>query len=214
MNESSNSPWTPDPQLLAAYFDGELEGRDDVAEVRAQIEAWLETHPEAKEEWRRHRELQELWLDTTPADPGPAAWNQVLDQIDARRQVEPRRSRRAWWAAGIIAASVALLVGSFIVASRFTPQEPEIARVQPKQVEPEEVEVFPVAAASEITIIWIDGADASAMIVGDMPLEESMELVAAGDIRVVTCCPKTHVRQGENQRPMVHARADTASPAP
>ena len=84
MNDSSNSPWTPDPQLLAAYFDGELEGRDDVADLRGKIEAWLETHPEANEEWRQQRALQKLWLDTTPAEPSAATWNQVLDQIDRK----------------------------------------------------------------------------------------------------------------------------------
>jgi hypothetical protein len=213
MNESSNSPWTPDPQLLAAYFDGELEGRDDVADVRAKIEAWIETHPEAQEEWCKHRELQQAWLDTTPADPGPATWNQVLEQIRAKRQVsEPGAQaaggRRVWLAVGAFAASVALFVGLLFAAMRGIESTPKNdITINPKVPEPE-VEVFQVATADEIRIIWIDGADTAAMIVGDMPLNEPMELVATSEFRVVTCCPKMNVRQSEHERPMVHARAD------
>ena len=48
MNAPNHHDWTPDPQLLAAYFDGELEGRDDRADLRARVEAWLEQHPQAK----------------------------------------------------------------------------------------------------------------------------------------------------------------------
>jgi anti-sigma factor RsiW len=215
MNESSNSPWTPDPQLLAAYFDGELEGRDDVADMRARIEAWLEAHPEAADEWHKHRELQKLWLDTTPADPSPATWNQVLEQIEAKRRLgaageSATATRRPWWALGVFAASVALFVGLSFAAMRFSGMLEKSApvAVHPKPIEPEDVEVFAVAMAHEINIVWIDGADTGAMIVGALPLEGPMALVDSGEIRVVTCCPKLNIRQDGQHRPMVTARAE------
>ena len=60
MNDAPKPNWTPDPQLLAAYFDGELEGRDDLADIRARIGVWLEEHPEAADQWTTHQNLQKL----------------------------------------------------------------------------------------------------------------------------------------------------------
>ena len=86
MNNAPDPKWNPDPQLLAAYFDGELEGRDDLADMRARLEAWVEEHAEARQEWAKHQQLQKLWLETTPAEPGAADWNQTLERIDTERR--------------------------------------------------------------------------------------------------------------------------------
>ena len=73
MNNAPDPLWKPDPQLLAAFFDGELEGRDDLADLRARLESWLEAHPHTADDAATQQQLQKLWLDTTPAEPSAAA---------------------------------------------------------------------------------------------------------------------------------------------
>src|SRR5437867_4503212 len=113
MNHPSDAPWNPDPQLLAAYFDGELEGRDDLAPLRDRLEAWVDAHPETRAEWIEHQRLKKLWLATTPAEPKPATWDETFKRIDVerRRPTMAPPSRRPWLTAGIVAASILLLTG-------------------------------------------------------------------------------------------------------
>jgi len=37
MNAANPSPWKPSQELLAAFADGELDGRGELAELRARI---------------------------------------------------------------------------------------------------------------------------------------------------------------------------------
>lgn len=212
MNQPDHD-WKPDPQLLAAYFDGELEGRDDVADMCARIDAWLAAHPEAAQEWAAHQQLQKLWLDTTPTDPSRATWNKVLDRIDARRQrVAAPSSPRPWLIAGICAASIVLFIGMLFGAMRFLAPTPgavdAVVQVPPKQPEPIDIDVLPVALASEVTILRIDGADTEAVVVGAMPVSGPLELADSGEVCISCQCPRVVVRQDPPHRPMVWARAD------
>ena len=123
MNSAPEHDWQPDPQLLAAYFDGELAGR---ADVRARIENWLAAHPEAVQDWD---EWKKLLRDTAPPEPSEATWQLVRDRIDAARPAPQRRSRRPWLAAAVIAASVVLVIGVLFGAWRSL-QTPDDALVE------------------------------------------------------------------------------------
>ena len=216
MNAPFETDWQPDPQLLAAYFDGELEGRDEMADMRARIEDWLALNPQAGDEWANHRQLQELWAETTPAEPGAAAWSRTLERIEAkRRQPKPiRAGKRPWFAAGMFVASVALFIGLLVGALRFAPPAVDntpvaiVPKDKPKPPDVEDVEVFAVAVDSEVTIFRIEGVDMGSLVVGAMPLDGPMELAERGEVRVIRCCPQT-IQVRQTGRPMVSPRVDT-----
>jgi anti-sigma factor RsiW len=199
--------WQPDPQLLAAYFDGELNGRADIADVRARIEAWLEAHPEAAEDLA---ELKKLLRDTAPAQPSEAAWQETRARIEAQRPAAVPRSRRPWLAAAVVAASIVLFIGVLFGAWRSfqRPNEALVKMPQPNMPDAEEFEVLTVASANEVTILRIEGADTEAVVVGLLPVNGELELAAPGEVCISCKCPRVHVRQDAQNRPMVWARAD------
>ncbi|HZZ82498.1 MAG TPA: hypothetical protein VFE62_28625 [Gemmataceae bacterium] len=193
--------WQPDPQQLSAYLDGELSGVD----LRARIEAWLVTHPEAAEEWA---DLKKLLRDTTPAEPSEAAWQQVRAGIDVHR---PAPRRRPWLTAGLIAASVLILVGLSVGAWRSTrPGEQQLVNVPRPTPTPalEDFEVMQVASAEDVTITRFEGEDTSAIVVGTFPVSGPLELADSGEVCIECRCPRINVRQYPGYRPMIWARAD------
>jgi hypothetical protein len=213
MNEPSQNAWKPDPELLAAYFDGELEGRDDVADVRARMEAWLEGNAEAAEQYAEHQQLNKLMRDTTPAEPSAAAWKQTLERIDAERKrpaLAPTSRRRSWVVMGAIAASVLLAIGLFGAMRSYVWNTPnrDIAENGKNFEAPEETyEMLEVALASEVTILRIDTDDIEGVIVGTMPVSAPLELADPGSVCVSCKCPRIVVRQDPPNRPMVWAVA-------
>jgi anti-sigma factor RsiW len=221
MNDTPDPNWTPDPQLLEAYFDGELEGRDDVADLRAGLEAWLDEHPEAAGEWAKHQQVRKLWLDTTPLEPNAATWKQTLDQIDARRQqpmVAPTGTPR-WWTASIVAASIALFFGLLFGALRsISPpnvKNDPVVRAPREKPNPDDMEVFPVTTAEEVVIHRVEGADTSLLVVGRLPVNGPLELAAPGEVRVVHVQPDARdqmmptVLENGPRPPMIWAKLDT-----
>ena len=74
MNSDWDRNWNPGPELLAAYVDGEFEGRDELAALRVRVEDWLSKHPHAQEELAQYRKLRKLWHDTAPDEPSDEAW--------------------------------------------------------------------------------------------------------------------------------------------
>lgn len=214
MNNARDPNWQPEPQLLAAYFDGELEGRGDSADLRARLEAWLGEHPEAVEASAR---LQQLWLDTTPAEPSAAAWNQMLDQMDSQRR-PPIANRRPWFAIGIVAASIALCVGLGVGAWRFgAPADVKngLLAVAPPVKAENEGEVFPVATADEVIVLHIEGRDTDALVVGLLPVPGMLEMAAPGEVRVFHARPAATDRmvptvlQDGPRAPMIWAKLAT-----
>jgi anti-sigma factor RsiW len=202
MNAMSPHDWQPDPQLLAAYFDGELNGAD----MRDRIEAWLAAHPEAAEDWA---ELKKLLRDTAPAEPGEKAWQETRARIEAQRPVNVPRFRRPWLTAAVVAASIVLFTGVLVGAWRAgltgNGTRPVAVTPPPKSPAAEDLDVLQVASADEITILRIEGADTEAVVVGLMPVNGELELAASGDVCISCKCPRVHVRQDP---PMVWARAD------
>jgi anti-sigma factor RsiW len=213
MNNAPDSPWTPDPQLLAAFFDGELEGRGDLADLRARLEGWLEAHPQAADEGTKHQQLHKLWLETAPAEPSAATWTQTLDRIDAKRQqpITIPASKRPWLTVGIVAASIALFVGLLFGALRSmlpTAVKNDPLVVAPKVRPAAEPEVFPVATADEVTIRLIEGADIGTLVVGELPVSGPLELAAPGEVFVFHATGADVHQQG-SRPPMIWARLET-----
>src|SRR5688572_24572737 len=143
-------------EILAAYADGEFEGRDDLALLKQRVEDWLAKHPEAAQELAQIRQLKSAWQQTTPAEPGPQAWQRVLQNLtDAPKEPAPRR--KTWRRTAVVAAACAacVLVGVAIWSSRFWNGIVPV----PPVVELEIDEPLSVAAAHEVEILRVEGAD-------------------------------------------------------
>ena len=224
MKNAPAPDWKPDQQLLAAYFDGELEGRDDLAYLRAQLEAWVQEHPEAAHEWANHQRLQKLWLKTTPAEPNAATWNQTIEQIEARRRmpIGVPNGQRPWLTASVLAASIAIFFGLLFGALRFLlpsdrSDDPIAAalNVNSDNTDPNEIEILPVVTAEEVVIRRVEGADTSLLVVGQFPVNGPLELAAPGEVRVFHVRPDVHdqmmptVLEKGPSPPMIWAKLDT-----
>lgn len=215
MNAAPDPNWEPDSQLLAAYLDGEFEGRDDLAELRARVEAWLQTHPEAREDCAQLQKLQKMWIDTTPAEPGSVAWEQCRIGITANRtQVHHLAPppRRTWFAGSVLVAAVAVLVGVLLGVWRSGPADVGKEQVVVHVPKTENIEVFEVARSNEITILRIEGADTDSFVVGILPLVGILELADPGEVRVLNVLPEGHHQTIPNVRaqgrPMIWARLE------
>ena len=76
-------------------------------------------------------------------------------------------------------------------------------------------EILPVADASEVTIVRVEGADTHTLVVGELPLQGSLELVAPGDV-ILTLIRRNakdneagSIRLIEGSSPMIWARLET-----
>ena len=205
--------WSPDPPLLSAYADGELCGRPELDALRLRIEAWLGSHPEARAELADYRQLHELWKQTTPPDPAGPAWATIEARLHAASAPRPRKRLAVGHAvAGILAtaASIALLLW-WSIGSRTPPQELEPPAKGPAPAPFADVEVLPVATASEITILRVEGADTSTVVVGILPVHGPLLLAGPGDVVLNSVQPDArdqmvpHVRIGGSERPMIWA---------
>jgi hypothetical protein len=187
-----------------------LEGRDDVADVRAKIEAWLEANPQVDSEWVQHKQLRELWRDTTPAEPTKAAWKQTLERIDhaRKRPAQTPLARPTWIAAGIVAASVLILAGLGFAAFRGYFTAPPDLIVKTPQPAPDEFEVLEVASASDVNILRIEDADTPCVVVGTLPVNGPLEFAVSGEVCISCKCPRVVVRQDPPHCPMVYARVE------
>jgi hypothetical protein len=210
--------WSPHPELLAAYFDGELAGRPDHEALRSRIAAWLRRHPEAREVFADYCRLSELWHDTTPPDPGPEIWTDVATQLDARCRVLPARKQgRRLVVLLASAAAIALVVG-LGVGRRLTEQRAPVALTQPAPTADEEV--LPVATAAEVAILRIEGADTQTLVVGELPVGGPLELAGPGEVALTSVQPDAHdqmmphVRVDGSRRPLIWARVEPESMEP
>jgi hypothetical protein len=209
----------PTPEQLAAYADGELDGRPEWEPLRRRIEAWLARHPEAADDLEAQRRLRRLCRATTPPEPSEAAWSHVL----ARLQQLPRTPaggapgrpgyglRFAAWAVAALAATAAAVWLSLALLRpaggpelvRQAPRGPERREVPfkvPRPV-PVEVEPFAVATGDEVEVLSIKGADTSTLVVGELPFSGPMVLVQAGEVEVQRV--ERDVRMGSTGPPMV-----------
>jgi anti-sigma factor RsiW len=191
MNASGDDTWPPSPELLAAYFDGEFEGRDDLIQVRRRLEDWLAADPGARAELAEYRRLRHLWAETTPREPPVAAWQNLLRRLESCPQ-EAGALRRgvgsgaSWKMAIVLAGAACFLLAAILVRDSGTARD--------------DMEPFPVASEREVVILYVEGADTGTLVVGQLPLQGPMELVDAGDVTLTSVEPA----QRDNMVPDVH----------
>jgi hypothetical protein len=222
---SEPADWSPGPELLAAYFDGELAGRPDLAGVRRRIADWLRCHPEARAVLDDYRRLAQLWRDTSPADPGPGPWQELDTKLALVPLARPGRSRRQWlarWTAALVGVAAAATIAIWLgLGERDAPQRVQTAQEQPVPARAAPaVEVFAVATAAEVTILRVEGADTQTVVVGELPLHGPMELLGPGEMALTSIQPDArdrmmpHVRIGGSHRPMIWAPVNAEAMEP
>ena len=181
------------PELLAAYADGEL----PPAEVR-RVEAWLARHPEAQADVEAQRRLARLLDETTAPLPADEQWADVLARVESELALPRARSRRLLIALAAIAAAAVVLLA---LALRHPPAGSRTPNDGPAE------EPWPVASADDVQILSMDGRDRGTLVVGEPPVNESLELMAEDEIVVSDVQPDRHGR-----RPQLYVSEDSRIP--
>jgi AcrR family transcriptional regulator len=206
----------PTPEQLAAYADGELDGRPALEPLRRRVEAWLARHPDAAAEVEAQRRLARLWQATPPPEPSEAAWNDVLERLERVPRTPAETGRRraaarvALWAGAALAASAAAVWLALTLSrpGHVPPAPPEPGgqerAVNPRPA-PEADEPFPVATAEEVEILSIKGDDTETVLVGELPVSGSLVMADPGEVELTRAEPQ--VRMGDGP-PMVWVQPD------
>lgn len=197
MTRPESESWTPSPEWLAAYADGELDGQPHLEGLIVRIEDYLRSHPEALAEIEAHESLRRLMAASAPEEPSAQVWDAMLARIE-----QPRRPRSRWaaatlWFAGIAAASAAAVLLSVYLQRGQSPQPSnnapfaQAAQIVAAAVNtgdavnlPAQVEILQVASADEVEILHVAGADTGSLIIGRLPFSGQMLLVAPNEIEV------------------------------
>ncbi|MBI3410674.1 MAG: hypothetical protein HY040_20245 [Planctomycetes bacterium] len=194
MNSDWDTNWNPGPELLAAYVDGEFEGRDELASLRVRVENWLTRHPHAQEELAHYRKLRRLWLATTPDEPCDRVWRQTQENLQrlcgqplqTQRQSQKKsrgvRPSRRWFFSALTTLAACL---ALVVAWKVTPK----AKNLPFAEAPLDFEMFPVATDDEVEILRVDGEDASSVVRGELPAIGPLELTRPNDVMIRSVQP-------------------------
>jgi len=93
-------------------------------------------------------------------------------------------------------------------------RRPGVERL-PEATPPAEAAPFSVAAAHEVEILNVDGADTPTLVVGELPVQGPLVLAAPGEVTVTSVQPAARdnmvpeVNVQGPRRPMIWARAET-----
>jgi hypothetical protein len=215
--------WSPRPELLAAYFDGELDGRPDLDALRRRVRDWLCRHPEAGAVLDDYRRLAQLWQETRPPEPEPETWRRVEECLARHPLPQPvpaRRARAGRWVAALLAVAAGVALWAWL--GLHDPAGPKVAekKAAPAAVGEDAVEVFPVATAAEVTILRVEGNDTHTLVVGELPVQGPLELAGPGDVVLTSVQPDTRdqmmpqVRVDGPHRPMIWAPTASEGTAP
>jgi hypothetical protein len=170
--------WTPSPEQLAAYADGELEQAGPGACQPDRIEKWLAEHPEQAAEVEAQRRLAGLWRNTAAADPGEDAWAALWSRVQAAPpeagEQPARPGRRFAWSLAVVVAAAAVLLAFILL-----PGEEDGPAPGP------EAEPFPVASAADVDIIRMDGADLGTLVVGRLPVDGLLPVARADEVEIM-----------------------------
>jgi hypothetical protein len=162
------------PELLAAYADGEL----PPAECR-RVEAWLAAHPEARADIEAQRRLARLFDESAPPPPADERWAEALARVRQRLDEPAPRRRRAAMVAALLGLAAALLLALVLKYPRGGgPAGP------PERPRPADEDVWPVASAADVEILSMDDRDRGALVVGEPPVNEPMELLTENEVKV------------------------------
>jgi len=214
--------WSPDPELLAAYYDDELTGRPDLEALHGRITDWLRDHPEACEVLADYRRLTQLWQDSTPPSPRGGIWDDLESDL-AQAMAPPAPRRRGSTVALVATAAVIALLVGLGIAYRLTPQGP-VAQPRPPAVPAvavgpdESTEILPVATAAEVVILRVEGADTQTLAVGVLLVYGLLELAGPGDVALTSVQPDARdrmmpqVRMDGPGRPLIWAPAEPVAP--
>lgn len=219
MRASKASLDAPDPELLAAYLDGEFEGRDGLEDLRRRLEAWLENDPAARDLVRDYRRLRQAWSATAPREPGRDVWNRLLARVKEDKRSTPHHgSRRRWNIAGFAGCAAAALL--LVVGLQYLMPPgvdgpvsgPSVQIVEPQdEGSGQDDYELPVARAEEINIL--EGGDTATVVVRQ-PYQGTFELASAEDVTIDSMEPSGDDRVVPTVRfgarsPMVWAIAKT-----
>jgi hypothetical protein len=194
-----NDRFVPPPcaELLAAYFEGTLEPAE-----RGLVEAWLVEHPDTAAELAAGQRLERLFHLTAAPEPSAAAWDAARARVEqglaSVRVVRGTQAVRWRNGIAITGAAAALLLAMWYF------QRPDVGFVRGGD------EPFPVAVAEDVEIISIDAAGARALVVGELPLQAPVVLLAAGDATLKSVevepngqFPDVRMGIGPNESPMI-----------
>lgn len=122
----------PDDDLLSAWLDGELE-----AEALAQVQAWLQDHPEDAARvraWAADRDALRVRLDASLAQPLPQAW---VDRLGTASSA-PAANEPHWWRRALVAGLMLAsgLGGAWVQRHSAADTTPLVAMAAPGGVEP------------------------------------------------------------------------------
>ncbi len=177
MTDHPEPDGAPDPDLLAAYYDGALDEQD---ERRRRIEAWLERHAETPADLDS---LRTLWQETKPPEPSAEAWQRVLTGLGRTPRVpaEPVRARSQRWPAAAVAAAACVALLVWLAARLLQPaQGPD--SLATRNEDPAQLVVFPVVSADEVVVLRIDSDDIASIVVGRLPVLGPLELAGPGEV--------------------------------
>jgi hypothetical protein len=214
----------PTPEQLAAYADGELDGRPALEPLRRRIAAWLAEHPDTAAEIEAQRRLTRLWRATTPPEPSEEVWDGVLERLEQLPRTSPehgwRVARLAGWAGAALAACAAAVWLALALSGpgpgravvRQAPRDPgKRERVVAPRPAPKEDEPFPVATADEVEILRINGADTETVLVGELPVSGPLIMPEPGEVEITRPQPEVRMADGP---PMVWPGGDKANVEP
>lgn len=179
MNRRRQNCWKPTEENLAAYADGELCAAD-----RLRFEEWLAENPEAEAEVESQRHARRLFLDADIPQPTEERWNESLLKIEsalrenaacAAAKPGSELGRFLRFALACSTTAAALLWILLVIGQGDSGNSVAIP-----------VETLPVASSGDVEIHSIDGCDASAVVVGDVPVKEPLVLAKPGEVMVKT----------------------------
>jgi anti-sigma factor RsiW len=159
----------PRPELLAGYLDGEL---DEPA--RRALATWLMDHPEAAAELAGHARVLQVYAEAALQEPSEMAWRGAFAEIEERLSADAgpaAPSPRRWpvRAAAILAAAATLLVALYAGISWRSDRD---------------LDELVVAESNEVDITSMEAKALDAVVVGETPVRDPLELATTDDIRV------------------------------
>jgi len=167
------------PEWLAAYADGEL----TPAECR-RVECWLAEHPEARADVEAQRRLARLFEETGVAVPGEEQWSDALAAV--QRNLAAPRFRPADWRRRIALGAAALAAAAALLLALVPNDRSPRNSVPVSEDEPQDMaeEAWPVVSADDVQILSMDDRDRGALVVGEPPVNEPLQLLAADEVQV------------------------------
>ena len=190
MNHMQPQKWNP--ELLAAYADGEITG-----EALHAFEAWLEEHPEAYEELLRQRELSptndEFWHTVAPPEPDAAQWGRLLNNIKQNcAAFDQLRHKRLWQVKMALGAASLAAIVFFAVFSLNQARHTIDHRFHTESTlalshDDESDTLYPIANEDDVQLIGVPETAMKLIVVGRHPVAgDPVELANWHDVDIVS----------------------------